>query len=170
MTHRLPRFLLYPLAALLPALGLLMGLGSAAGASTRPASPSAAAQAAALAKAAIRHLVIGQHATDHGVGVVSPPINGLSNVQSTNWSGYADTGSAFSTVTGRQVEFSHYFPAADGVLPQDRFDVRYLPQNPWQYRLAGEGDGGELAVAVLWSLVGLEMIAMAIYVLVAGPV
>jgi len=104
MTHRLPRFLLYPLAALLPALGLLIGLGSAAGASTHPASPSAAARAAALAKAAIRQLVIGQHANDHGVGVSSPPINGLSNVQSTNWSGYADTGTAFSTVTGSWTE------------------------------------------------------------------
>jgi Peptidase A4 family len=104
MTHRLPRFLLYPLAALLPALGLFIGLGSAAGASPRPATPSAEAQAAALAKAAIRSLMIGQHANDHGIGVSSPPINGLSNVQSTNWSGYADTGTAFSTVTGSWTE------------------------------------------------------------------
>jgi Peptidase A4 family len=101
MTHRLPRFLLYPLAAVVPTLGLLVGLGSlgaAAGASTRPAA-AAPAQAAALAKAAIRQLMVGQHATNH---IVSPPVhhvNGLTNVQSTNWSGYADTGSSFSKIT-----------------------------------------------------------------------
>ncbi len=106
MTHRLPRFLLYPLAAAVPALGLLVGLGSlgaSAGASTRPAAP-AAAQVAALAKAAIRQLLIGQHATNH---VVSPPVrtvNGLTNVQSSNWSGYADTGSSFSKVTASWTE------------------------------------------------------------------
>ncbi len=105
MSHRLPRFLLYPLAALLPALGLLAGLGSAAGASTHPAAPSAAAQAAALAKAAIRQLSIGQHATDHGVsGYSRHQVSGLTNVQSTNWSGYADTGSSFSKVTGSWTE------------------------------------------------------------------
>jgi len=106
MTHRLPRFLLYPLAAVVPMLGLLVGLGSlgsAAGASTRPAAP-AAAHAAALAKAAIRQLLIGQHATNH---LVSPPVrgvNGLTNVQSSNWSGYADTGSSFSKVTATWTE------------------------------------------------------------------
>lgn len=100
MAHRLPRFLLYPLAALVPVLGLLAGLGAvgtAASASTRPASP-AATQAAALAKAAIRQLMVGQHATNH---IVSPPVrgvHGLTSVQSTNWSGYADTGSSFSKV------------------------------------------------------------------------
>jgi len=102
--------------------------------------------------------------------MVDEDFMGMPGIISTRRVEYTVARLAFSTVTGRQVEFSHYFPAADGVLPQDRFDVRYLPQNPWQYRLAGEGDGGELAVAVLWSLVGLEMIAMAIYVLVAGPV
>ena len=106
MTHRLPRFLLYPLAAVVPALGLLVGLGSlgaAAGASTHPASP-AAAQAAALAKAELRQLVIGLHGTNH---IVSPPVHhvsGLTNVQSSNWSGYADTGSGFSKVAGSWTE------------------------------------------------------------------
>jgi len=106
MTHRLPRFLLYPLAAVVPMLGLLVGLGSlgsAAGASTRPAAP-AAAHAAALAKAAIRQLLIGQHATNH---LVSPPVrgvSGLTNVQSSNWSGYADTGSSFSKVAASWTE------------------------------------------------------------------
>ena len=106
MTHRLPRFLLYPLAAVVPVLGLLGGLGSlgaAATASARPAAP-AAAQAAALAKAELRHLVIGMHGTNH---IVSPPVHhvsGLTNVQSSNWSGYADTGSSFSKVTASWTE------------------------------------------------------------------
>ena len=95
MSHRLPRFLRYSLAATLPALGLLIGgLSSAAGASTQP---SAQAQATALAKAAIKQLMIGQHPTNHRVhGYSRHQISGLTSVQSTNWSGYADTGSAFS--------------------------------------------------------------------------
>ena len=105
MTHRLPRFLLYPLAAVVPVLGLLAGfgsLGAAANASARPATP--AAQAAALAKAEIRQLMIGMHGTNH---IVSPPVHhvsGLTQVQSSNWSGYADTGSSFSKVTASWTE------------------------------------------------------------------
>jgi len=103
MTNRLPRFLRYSLAATLPALGLLIGgLSSPAGASTHP---SAAAQAAALAKAAIRQLMIGQHATDHRMpGYSRHEISGLTSVQSTNWSGYADTGSGFSKVAASWTE------------------------------------------------------------------
>jgi hypothetical protein len=103
MKHRLPRSFRYLLAALLP-LGVLVGLGgfgTVASASTQPT----AAQAAALAKAAIRQLMIGQHATNHLVpGHSQHQISGLTSVQSTNWSGYADTGSAFSKVTGRWTE------------------------------------------------------------------
>ncbi|HXC81804.1 MAG TPA: G1 family glutamic endopeptidase [Trebonia sp.] len=97
MANRVPRFLRYSIAAALPALGLLIGgLGSPAGASTQA---SASAQAAALAKAAITQLTIGQHGTDHRVS--SPrELKGLTSVESTNWSGYADTGSSFSKVTG----------------------------------------------------------------------
>jgi Peptidase A4 family len=60
--------------------------------------------AAAVARQALRHLAIGQHAADHRVS--SPPlrIKGLTQVQSTNWSGYADTGSGFSAVTGSWTE------------------------------------------------------------------
>ena len=106
MTHRLRRFLLYPLAAVIPVLGLLAGLGSlgtAASASPRPVT-SSATQAAALAKAEIRQLKVGFHATNH---IVSPPVrhvSGLTQVQSTNWSGYADTGSSFSKVTASWTE------------------------------------------------------------------
>jgi Peptidase A4 family len=100
MSHRLPRFLRYSLAATLPAAGLLMGLSSQASASTHP---TAAAQATAIAKAAIRQLAIGRP-TNHRVGSTRREITGLSQVQSTNWSGYADTGSSFSKVTGSWTE------------------------------------------------------------------
>jgi hypothetical protein len=103
MANRVPRFLRYSIAAALPALGLLIGgLSSPAGASTQASAASAAsvsAQATALAKATIKQLTIGQHAADHRVS--SPhEIKGLTSVESTNWSGYADTGSSFSKVTG----------------------------------------------------------------------
>jgi hypothetical protein len=103
MTHRLSRFLVYPLAAALPAFGLFIGLGGAAGASTQPSS-TPSAQAAAVAKAAIRQLMIGQHSNDQRVAERAQQIKGLSQVESTNWSGYADTGSSFSKVTGHWAE------------------------------------------------------------------
>jgi len=102
MSHRLPRFLRYSLIASLPALGLLIGgLSSPAGASTHP---SAQAQAAAIAKAAIRQLTIGQPTNHRVPGSSRHELSGLTNVQSTNWSGYADTGSSFSKVTGSWTE------------------------------------------------------------------
>ncbi len=103
MSHRLPRFLRYSLAAALPALGLLIGgLAAPAGASTQP---SVAAQATALAKAQIRQLMIGQHPTNLRVhGYSHRELSGLTSVQSTNWSGYSDTGSGFSKVTGSWTE------------------------------------------------------------------
>jgi hypothetical protein len=92
--HRLPRFLLYPLMALLPALAVLTGFSSAASASTPQA-----ASATAIARAAIKDLAIGQHASDQQVPGTKH-LKGLTQVQSGNWSGYADTGSGFSKVTG----------------------------------------------------------------------
>jgi len=105
MTHRLPKFVVYPLASVLLALGLLMGLGAAAGASTtHSASSSPSAQAAATAKAAIKQLMIGQHSSIHRVSGYAPQVKGLTQVESTNWSGYADTGSSFSNVSGHWTE------------------------------------------------------------------
>lgn len=105
--RRLPRFLRISLIALLPAAGLFIGLGSVGGASAST-TPSAAqrAQAAAVARAAIKHIVVGfkqsptlKKAASHSTG-----IKGLSQVSSTNWSGYADTGSSFSKVTASWTE------------------------------------------------------------------
>ena len=97
-----PRLLARVLMVSGPALGLLLAMSPAAGASTTP--KSAAAQAALVARQALEHLSVGQHAADHRVSRPSLRVKGLSQVQSTNWSGYADTGSGFSTVTGSWTE------------------------------------------------------------------
>jgi hypothetical protein len=103
MQRRIPRLFLGTLAACVPALGLLVAIGPAAGAVTG-AGP-AGARAAAVA--AIRHLTVGQHPTDHRVPGHVSHFGGLTQVQSTNWSGYADDNSAgntYSTVTGSWAE------------------------------------------------------------------
>jgi Peptidase A4 family len=97
-----------------PVFGLLVAFGPAAGASTAAAAGTAAraagtaaspsARAAAMARQTLRHLSIGQHAADHRVSRPSLRVQGLSQAQSTNWSGYADTGSGFSAVTGSWTE------------------------------------------------------------------
>jgi hypothetical protein len=107
MANRPRRFLRYAIAALVPAIGLLAGTSAVASAHTltpRTASISAAAQAKALAVAQIEKLKVGFLPGDHHVGVSSHGIKGLTNVQSTNWSGYADTGSSFSAVSASWTE------------------------------------------------------------------
>ncbi len=98
--HRLPRILTYAVIAALPAFGLTAGLSATANASpVGTAARPAAARADAMALAIIKRLHVGQHGTDHRLPGASR-VSGLSQVQSTNWSGYADTGSNFSKVTG----------------------------------------------------------------------
>jgi hypothetical protein len=101
-----PRRLLYSLAVIVPAIGLLAGTAASASARTMThASPSAAAEAKALATAAIHNLVVGQHPLNQRTGISSPgDIKGQTQVQSTNWSGYADTGSSFSKVSASWTE------------------------------------------------------------------
>jgi hypothetical protein len=101
---RRPRFTRIAITALLPTLALFTGLGAtaSASASTTPAATQRA-EAAAAARAAIKDLVVGISPTlkvvHRGTGV-----DGLSQVESTNWSGYADTGSGFSNVTASWTE------------------------------------------------------------------
>ena len=106
MHRRLPTLLSRSLLLCGPALGLIIAIAPAAGASaSSPATPHA--RAVAAARAALRHLSVGQHATDHAVLGHASVINGLTQVQSTNWSGYADNNSAgntYSTVTGNWTE------------------------------------------------------------------
>jgi Peptidase A4 family len=101
MHLRFPRLVACTIAACAPVLGLVIAVAPDASAASSPTSSYAHALAAA--RAAIRHLSIGQHATDHAVGPRSR-VKGLTQVQSTNWSGYADTSSTFSTVTGNWTE------------------------------------------------------------------
>ena len=101
MQRRIPRLVAGSLIACLPVVGLLAAFSPAAGATT---TPPASARAAALAE--IRDLTVGQHPTDHRVGH-AVRLHGLTQVQSTNWSGYADDNSAgntYSTVTGNWTE------------------------------------------------------------------
>ena len=102
MRHTRPRLLARFLMVSVPALGLLLAMSPAAGASTTPRSASA--QAALVARQALERLSVGQHAADHRVSRPALRVKGLTQVQSTNWSGYADTGSGFSTVTGSWTE------------------------------------------------------------------
>jgi hypothetical protein len=102
MHLRSHRLLGTALVACVPAIGMLLAFGPAAGASTAAASPSAAA--AAAARTAIEHLEIGQHSANHRVAGHASRVKALSQVTSTNWSGYADTGSGFSKVTASWTE------------------------------------------------------------------
>jgi hypothetical protein len=107
MTRHPRRFLLYCLTAVVPAIGILATVTTASAQTTAAATarPSAA-EAQALAKAEIQKLDIGQHPLNHRVGVVSSPgkLKGLTDVTSTNWAGYADTGSSFSKVSASWTE------------------------------------------------------------------
>ena len=105
MTRRPRKFLLYCLTAFVPVIGMLTA--TAVSASAQPAaSRPAAAEAKALAQAALQKLEIGHYPLNHKTGITSPPSKpyGLTNVTSTNWSGYADTGSSFSKVAASWTE------------------------------------------------------------------
>jgi hypothetical protein len=86
-------------------LGLLLAFSPPAGASTAShASPRTRAIAAAIA--ALKQLKVGDHATNHAVGH-GVKVNGLTQVLSLNWAGYADdntAGNTYSTVTGNWSE------------------------------------------------------------------
>lgn len=107
MTTRIRRFLVYPIVAAIPVLGMTLGLGATAGASTAPSATSApsshSAQAMAAAQHAIKQFMSGHH-TNQLVRGHAKKVQGLTQVQSTNWSGYADTGSGFSKVSSSWTE------------------------------------------------------------------
>jgi hypothetical protein len=107
MENRPRRFLLYIFAAAIAAIGLLAGTAAVASARTisaPAATHSAASEARAIAVSAIKKLVVGYRPTDHRVGITSPGFKGLSDVTSTNWSGYANTGTSFSAVSASWTE------------------------------------------------------------------
>ena len=102
MQRRLPSLVSHALLACVPVLGLVVVAG--AGAASAARTP---ANARGAARAALEHLMIGQHATNHlfpghSVSPKGTPVQ----VQSTNWSGYADTktSSKYHKVTGSWTE------------------------------------------------------------------
>jgi hypothetical protein len=103
---RRPRFATIALTATVPVLALLTGLGTAASASASPTSAATQrAEAAAIARAAIKNIVVGfQHSPTAQVIRRGTAVKGLSQVESTNWAGYADTGSSFSSVSASWTE------------------------------------------------------------------
>jgi Peptidase A4 family len=151
MVNRPRRFLLYSLVALVPAIGLLAGTAAVASAHTvtmHSVTHSAAAQARAMAIAEIKKLTVGDHAADHHVGITSPGMEGLSDVQSTNWSGYADTGSSFSSVsaswtepgascTSRREQLAAFWVGIDGYssdsVEQDGTMIECYDKTAYQY-------------------------------------
>jgi hypothetical protein len=90
--------------AFVSALGLAMAFGPAAGASTavtHHARLTPAARALAAARAELRHLTVDQHGTARLVGGGrAGQISGQSEMNSTNWSGYADYDTLYNSVTG----------------------------------------------------------------------
>jgi hypothetical protein len=101
MDRRLPRLLTRGLVAC-ASLSLVVALGQAAGASTA-SHGSLEAQARAAARTALEHLMVGQHGFDQRVAGAHG-ITGQTSVESTNWSGYADTSETFSSVSGHWTE------------------------------------------------------------------
>jgi hypothetical protein len=98
MNSRRSRLLIFTLAACAPAIGLVAA-APAASAATSGHHLSARAEALIHARNFLRQLKIGQHGTDHRVPGHARSIDGLTQVQSTNWSGYADDNTAGNTYT-----------------------------------------------------------------------
>jgi hypothetical protein len=95
MHRRFTSFVSHVLVACVPVLGLVM----AAGAGTASAAHSPV-NAHAAAVAALKHLKVGDHATNHPLPGHSARVKGAA--LSTNWAGFADTktSSKYNKVTG----------------------------------------------------------------------
>lgn len=106
MLRRLPRFSRALTVTAAPALGLFLAVGSmttASASTTHHAShPQTSQQREAAARAALESLLRG-HATNHAVGH-GIHSNAVTKADSTNWSGYADTGTGFTKVSGKWTE------------------------------------------------------------------
>jgi hypothetical protein len=102
----------FSLFSVLPALGLFIGVCAVSNASPSRAAKSVSAaqtdknaQAKAAAVAFVKTLRVGFHSHSHPViGHARSQVSALTQVTSTNWSGYADTGSSFSAVSASWTE------------------------------------------------------------------
>jgi hypothetical protein len=109
MHLRLPSLVSRSALAGASALGLAVALGAGtASAAVHPAAAHGSAGARATALALLKHLKIGEHGTNHAViGHMTLSGKAPKQVQSGNWSGYADDNSAgttYSKVAGRWTE------------------------------------------------------------------
>jgi len=139
--------------AVLPALGLFIGYSAAASASV-PATAKAAsvnkeAEAKAAAVAFVKTLKVGFHSKTHPlVRHDSSQVKALTQVTSTNWSGYADTGSGFSSVSatwkeptpscsGRSTALAAFWVGIDGYssdsVEQDGTLIECYDRTAYQY-------------------------------------
>jgi hypothetical protein len=127
MHRRLTRLMFHSLIFGGPAVALVIAAAPATGASAAASPATQHARAVAIARAALRHLSVGQHATDHRIAGHVLRIKGLNQVQSTNWSGYADDnskGNTYSTVASswsepsvscsRQTSLAAFWVGIDG--------------------------------------------------------
>jgi Peptidase A4 family len=154
MHRRSPRLPVRALLATVPVLGLALAAAPAVMTASPAAAASqpAAAQATAAARSVLQQLAIGQHDADHRAGVASgPEVNGLTQVQSTNWSGYADdstAGASYTTVkaswtepsatcSGRTTSLAAFWVGIDGYssssVEQDGTLVECYQGTPYYY-------------------------------------
>jgi hypothetical protein len=104
--NRRSRLLTFTITACLPVAALVVAAIPAANAAST-ARPSVSAHEIAVARNFLRHLKVGDHGVNHAVGTSRPAISGLNQVQSTNWSGYADdntAGNTYSSVSASWTE------------------------------------------------------------------
>jgi hypothetical protein len=112
-----------------PVLGLLVALGPAAGASTanvRSHYRHYTGHALASAKSNLERMLKNWHGVDSWKGdkglagakasANSSTVHALTDVDSTNWAGYADTGTGFTKVVGKWVEPTASCPATGSPL------------------------------------------------------
>jgi Peptidase A4 family len=113
MHRRHPSFRLRALLACVPVAGLVLTatVGTASAAHT-PANSQAAL------RMAVQRLLAHWHPTNHAIGRIS-----LKQVASTNWSGYADTGTGFSSVTAKWTQPKITGCSTSGPLTVDIFWV-----------------------------------------------
>jgi hypothetical protein len=147
MHGRLHSFAARVLLACLPVVGLVMvaGAGSASAART-PVNTRAAALTA------LKHLLNGAHGTDHAVLGHLSVTGAPTKVKSTNWSGYADTGSTFSKIGGSWVEPSVKCTSTEALAAFWVGIDGYSSQTVEQDGTLAFCDGGSAAYYTWWEM------------------
>jgi hypothetical protein len=156
MHRRLPTFSRVLTLTAVPALGLFMAVGSIATASASTTHHAAhtltSAQRATAARAALRKLLAGQHPTNHAVGH-GIHSNAVTKVSSTNWAGYADTGTGFTKVSGSWTEPTTKCPSSGEAIAAYWIGIDgYSSQTVEQDGTLAFCDKGQLADYSWWEM------------------